>query len=295
MTQHRPRAEDREALGREITAAFGRLPEVVAVALAGSRVSGAAEIRSDLDLYVYAPEPPSLAARAQIAAGFSPDAEIGNDFWEPGDEWVDEQTGIGIDVMYRSPVWIETQLDRVLVQHQASLGYSTCFWSNVLHSRALVDAVGWYARLQAAAAGPYPAPLKHAIVARNHSVLRQTISSYRHQLGLAVGRADAVSVQTGLRRCWPAISTSCLRSTRCRTPARSACSGKQRRAAPSCRLALPTISKRCSRWPRRRRARPYSSESTRCWTRLTICCDGSSCFLAPTRESPILTFVGDNG
>ena len=170
-------------------------PAVVAVALAGSGVAGTADEQSDLDLYVYAEEPVAMADRVAIATEFATRREVGNDFWEPGDEWIDAQTGRHVDVMYRTPDWIEEQLERVLVRHEASVGYSTCFWHNVLHSTPLFDRSGWYRDLQAAAARPYPQPLRRAIIAKNHPILRQTLSSYLAQIERAVRRGDSVSIQ----------------------------------------------------------------------------------------------------
>ncbi len=126
---------------------------------------------------------------------FATRAEVGNDFWEPGDEWIDAQTGRHVDIMYRTPVWIEEQLERVLVRHEASVGYSTCFWHNVLHSTPLFDRSGWYHDLQAAATRPYPRPLQRAIIARNYPILRQTLSSYLVQIERAMRRGDSVSIQ----------------------------------------------------------------------------------------------------
>jgi predicted nucleotidyltransferase len=182
-------------IANRVAAAFANLPEVVAVALAGSDVTGAADEQSDIDLYVYAGAPLAMADRVAIATSFAARAEVGNDFWEPGDEWIDAQTGRHVDVMYRTPVWIEEQLERVLVRHEASVGYSTCFWHNVLHSTPLFDRSGWYGDLQVAAARPYPERLKRAIIARNHPILRQTLSSYRAQIVSAVRRGDSVSIQ----------------------------------------------------------------------------------------------------
>ena len=178
-----------------IAAAFGTIPEVDAVALAGSEVTGATDEQSDIDLYVYARAPVALADRGAIATRFATRREVGNHFWEPGDEWIDTQTGRHVDVMYRTAAWIEEQLKRVLVRHEASVGYSTCFWHNVLHSTPLFDRSGWYPDLQAKAARPYPRALQHAIIARNHPILRQTLSSYLAQIEKAVRRGDSLSIQ----------------------------------------------------------------------------------------------------
>src|SRR5918998_2058031 len=183
------------ALAASFAAALADLPAVVAVALAGSAVAGAADEQSDIDLYVYAEAPVAMADRVAIATSFATRAEVGSTFWEPGDEWIDAQTGRHVDVMYRTPLWIEEQLERVLVRHEASVGYSTCFWHNVLHSTPLFDRSGWYRDLQAAATRPYPQPLRRAIIAKNHPILRQTLSSYLAQIERAVRRGDSVSVQ----------------------------------------------------------------------------------------------------
>jgi len=184
-----------QALLAEITAEFAALPEVVAVVVAGSRVGELGDDRSDIDLYVYAEPEPAEAWRAGLLSRkFGERASIGNHFWETGDEGIAPWTNTVVDIMYRSPGWIETQLDRVWTQHQASVGYSTCFVYNVLHSKLLFDRAGWFASLQAKAAQPYPEPLRRAIVAKNHPILRNTLSSYTHQIAVALGRNDQVSV-----------------------------------------------------------------------------------------------------
>ncbi len=180
-------------VARRIARGFVSLPHVEAVALAGSWMSEFPDDDSDVDLYVYVTEDIPLELRAEIAADSSR-AEIGNATWEPGDEWVDAETVTHVDVMYRHVRWIEEQLDRVLVHHQASVGYSTCFWYNVLHSRALYDRSGWFEALQRAAAVPYPAELQQAIIAKNRPLLRHKQSSYLHQIELAAKRNDPVSV-----------------------------------------------------------------------------------------------------
>jgi len=173
---------------------FGELPQVEAVAWAGSRVAEVADAKSDFDLYVYTTAEIPLDMRRNLAEQFAERVEINNQFWEPGDEWVDAQSGIGVDIMYRHPQWIEEQIERVLVQHQAAVGYSTCFWHNVLHSKILFDRRGWFAQLQQRANQPYPEPLRRVIVAKNYPILRRNISSYLHQIECALARQDYVSV-----------------------------------------------------------------------------------------------------
>ncbi len=181
------------AVAERVARQFASLPQVEAVALAGSRVSGFADAESDVDLYVYVTEDVALDLRARIAGG-SPRMEIGNATWEPGDEWIDAETGRSVDVMYRQVHWIEEQLDRVLVNYQASVGYSTCFWFNVRQSRMLFGRSGWFAALQQRAGQQYPNELRLAIIAKNYPLLRRNQSSYLRQIELAVEREDPVSV-----------------------------------------------------------------------------------------------------
>jgi len=76
---------------------------------------------SDLDFYVYLNSELPFTERQMIAKKFADDPETGSLFFESGDEWLDRETGIAIDVMFRDVHWIE----RVVHQHQASMGYST--------------------------------------------------------------------------------------------------------------------------------------------------------------------------
>ena len=172
---------------------FAAIGEVEAVALAGSRAAQLADPQSDVDLYVYASRIIPESLRADVARN-AQRSEIGNSFWEPGDEWVDSTTGTRVDVMFRTTSWIEDQLNRILRRHEASVGYSTCFWYNVRNSRPLFDRAGWFRTIQERANPPYPEELKRAIVAKNHPILRTNMSSYLHQIELALQRNDAVSV-----------------------------------------------------------------------------------------------------
>lgn len=177
---------------RRVAERFGGLPQVVAVAMGGSRGAGFDDAGSDVDLYVYALGEVSLEFRRELGGA---GAEIANRFWEPGDEWVDAASGLHFDIMYRSPAWIEDQLDRVLVRQEASLGYTTCFWYNIIHSETIVDQQGWYRTLQQRVRVPYPELLRRAIVEKNLPVLRRNRSSYRMQIARALERNDLVCRQ----------------------------------------------------------------------------------------------------
>lgn len=180
---------------REIARRVGEMPGVVAVALGGSAVSGLADSDSDIDLYVYAPDPPSIALREALARSYDPAPEIDNQAFGPGDEWGDRTSGLAVDLIYWSPAWIEEQLARVLDAHLSSIGYTTCFWRTVRSSVPLVDPTGWFNRLQARARQPYPEPLRRAIIANNWPLLRDARSSFLHQIERAIARDDAISVQ----------------------------------------------------------------------------------------------------
>jgi hypothetical protein len=181
-------------IAQEIAHEYAAVPEVVAVVIAGSHGTGVADDRSDIDLYVYATTPVPLSARATVATSRSSEAEVDNRFHEPGDEWVEGASGVAVDVMFRDIAWIESEIDRTLHHLQASLGYSTCLWANILASQILFDRSGWFAGFQNRANLPYPEPLRRAIIAKNHAFLRQARSSYRRQIEKAIARGDRVSI-----------------------------------------------------------------------------------------------------
>jgi len=184
-----------EELACSLARRFSTISTVEAIALGGSQARGATDPKSDIDLYVYATAAIPLSAReALVQSRRASRADLDLQFWDPGDQWFDAETGIEVDVMYWEPAWIEDQLDRLWHQHQASLGYSTCFWHTVRYSHALYDRSGWFRALQEKSQQPYPEALRAAVIAKNHAVLRRVIPSYANQIEKAVRRADSLSV-----------------------------------------------------------------------------------------------------
>lgn len=181
------------ALAASLAAAYSERPEVVAVALGGSSAT-VADSSSDLDLYVYVLETVPLSVRERIARKSSTRAEVGNAFWEPGDEWIDRESGVAIDVMFRETRWIERHLRELLEHHRPSIGYTTAIWHNVRNSIAVFERDSWFTGLQHYAARDYPRELRDAIVAHNLPLLRANLSSYTAQIEKAAARGDVVSL-----------------------------------------------------------------------------------------------------
>lgn len=190
----RPLAAD--ALVQQLVGRFAELPQVEAVTLGGSRASGRADDASDLDVYVHANGVIPLATRQRVVEqlGGASVADLGLDYFGDGDEWVDARTGVRFDVIYFGLEWLREQVERPLVQHQPSLGYSTAFAYTVSRARIMHDPEGKFAALQAVTREPYPEALRQNIVRYNHPMLRGTLSSYREQLEKAAARYDFVSL-----------------------------------------------------------------------------------------------------
>jgi hypothetical protein len=176
-----------------VAARFARLPGVEAVAIGGSQATGAASELSDIDIYIYSHAEIPREVRTAIGAEFSDNVEV-IDYWGPGNEWDDRGTGVHVDAVFWTVGWIEDQIDRTLVRHEAWTGYTTSFWHTVKISKIVYDRNGWFARLQQTANQPYPDALAKAIVDANWPLLRTAFPAYLHQLEKAAARRDLVSL-----------------------------------------------------------------------------------------------------
>ena len=132
------------SLVQDLAQAFGGLPQVLAVVLAGSHAD-AEDPGADSGLCVYAVrEVPAEFRRTLLGEG----AEIGDRLPELGDAWNDAGSGARIGITYRSPEWLERQLDGIGSQAEQLPGPAACLRQDVLDSEALFDPRGWYAALQ---------------------------------------------------------------------------------------------------------------------------------------------------
>jgi len=182
-------------LAQVLAEKFGAFPQVEGVGVGGSLATGVADAGSDIDLYVFTTSTIPLAQRAALVDEMGAlRADLDLTFWDLGDEWIHSGSSVEVDTIYWDMDWIQAQLDRVLVQHEASLGYTTSFWHTIRGLVVLFDRSGKLGDLKNQAAQPYPEPLRQAIIARNLPVLRQVIPSYAHQIARAVERGDRVSI-----------------------------------------------------------------------------------------------------
>lgn len=196
MEMRVPHQELFEQKSRQVADLYATLPEVAAVAIAGSHASGVCDAASDLDLYVYTTSEIPQRHKADVIeqSGGTMRSELGLPYWGGTDVWVDAESGITVDCLFFSPQWIEEQITRIMDMHEPRLGYTTCFCRTVALSEILYDPHGWFAELQIRSRKPYPETLRTNIILHNHPVLRRIIPSYMHQIELALHRCDVVSV-----------------------------------------------------------------------------------------------------
>lgn len=180
---------------KNIVKDFQEINGIRAIALGGSSASHYDDSISDFDLYFYTDSEIDLKKRIEIAQKYSDNFEIDNRFFETGDEWTLRDTNKGIDIMYRSPEWIESQIKRIWEEYGASVGYSTCFIYNVKNSEILYDKNNWYKNLQEKVSSEYPEQLSKNIIDKNLPLIYgKMAATFTEQITNAVKRNDFVSV-----------------------------------------------------------------------------------------------------
>lgn len=169
-------------------------PHVEAILLAGSRTAGNDDPLSDYDLYVYTLQEVPLDFREQLSRKYFLQAELNNTFWEPEDIGIFREIDLQVDLIYRDVQWIEQMLHRVVVKHEASTGYTTCFWANLLTSVVLFDRNGILSTMQKRYDVEYPEPLQRNIILKNFPILSHTLCSYTRAVETAKKRHDIISI-----------------------------------------------------------------------------------------------------
>lgn len=177
----------------KVIAEFKRFSEVEAIALGGSRGSGRGDEHSDYDIYIYLTEELDREKRRGILERYCTYMEIGNRFWEEEDDCI-LNNGIDMELIYRRIEDIEGNLKYVVDNYGSSMGYTTCFWENVVNSKILYDRTGKLTQLAERYNVEYPDKLKRSIVEKNHKLLKDYMPSLYYQIEKAIKRRDQVAI-----------------------------------------------------------------------------------------------------
>ncbi|ELR64898.1 hypothetical protein C942_01988 [Photobacterium marinum] len=177
----------------EMVKSFSKLEQVDAILLAGSRAVQADDELSDYDVYIYTSNDIPVEVRKEITDQYCSYMEINNQYWETEDDGV-LKDGTEIELIYRNIDWLDKELNRVVNVYQASTGYSTCFWYNLLNSKVLYERDGKAGILIDKYSVSYPGELKRNIISKNYPLLNSSMPAYRNQIKKALARNDIISV-----------------------------------------------------------------------------------------------------
>lgn len=177
----------------EIVKQFSQMDKVEAIALGGSRSTGANDEKSDYDLYIYCNDTITPEEKRAILEKCCDTMEISNHYWELEDNCI-LKDGIPIDILYRDLDDFEKFHSYVVEQHHAQKGYTTCFWHNLLTCEILFDRNGKLAEQKKRFSVPYPKELKHNIIDLNMKLLSGVLPSFDKQIEKAAKRCDTVSI-----------------------------------------------------------------------------------------------------
>lgn len=178
----------------QIVNEFKKNDEVIAIALAGSGASGRKDNYSDIDIDIITSKEIAIVERERIIKKLSDMMEINNTFWGTSDEFIMRNSSIQIDISYFDFKWLEQKVEDVVEKKQASIGYTTCFWHNVINSMIVYDKDCKFENLQKKYTIKYPSQLKKNIIAMNYPILKNNFSSYYNQIDKAIKRNDIVNL-----------------------------------------------------------------------------------------------------
>ncbi len=183
-------------LAYQIVNEYKNLSEVISIAIGGSGASGRKDSFSDINIYVVTKENLSLEKRKKIVEKLSDEKEINNTIWGDTDEFILRNSDIQVDISYFDISWLKGTLYNILFNYKAELGYSTCFWYNVINSMIIFDKNNIFKDFQNQYKIDFPLELKRNIIMKNYPVLKDNLSSYYNKIEKAIKRGDIVSVNS---------------------------------------------------------------------------------------------------
>ncbi|WP_297208303.1 DUF4037 domain-containing protein [uncultured Brachyspira sp.] len=169
--------------------------DIDAVVLSGSRTSLINDDMSDYDIYIYSKNVVDIDTRIKFAEKYSSYYDIGNDYFEYGDELLLRDSGICLDFMYRDLSLAENEINYVWRNFNSKIGYTTAFLYNIKHSHIFYDKNGCFKFFQEELSKEYPEELKNNIIKKNYNVMYgKKMASFYEQLEKAVIRNDIISI-----------------------------------------------------------------------------------------------------
>lgn len=178
----------------QIVNEFKKLEDITSIVLAGSGATGRKDNYSDIDIDIITLKEIPANERKSIIKKFSDIMEIDNNFWGTSDEFIMRNSSIQVDIAYFDFKWLKEKLVSLLEKNEATIGYSTCFWHNVINAMIIYDKDGEFESFQKKYTIEYPLQLKKNIISMNYPILKKNLSSYYNQIEKAIKRNDIVNL-----------------------------------------------------------------------------------------------------
>lgn len=173
---------------------YKKLDEVVAITIAGSGASGKNDFFYDIDIDIILKSDIERDKRKTILQKLSDSIETIQGKFGEKDIFILRNSTIQIAIAYFTLDTLKENLTNVVERYEASKGYTTCLWKNVINSYIAYDRDNIFRDIQNKYRVKYPDELKANIIGKNYSLLRDGISSYYNQINRAINRGDAVSI-----------------------------------------------------------------------------------------------------
>ena len=167
--------------------------DIDAIVLSGSKTSLINDEMSDYDIYIYSKEKVNIETRKNFIKKYSSFYELGNDYFEYGDEFIIDD--ICFDFMYRDLSFAENEINYIWRECNSKIGYTTAFLYNIKNSKIIYDKDSKFQNIQNELNKEYPDKLKENIIKKNLAVMKdKKCASFFEQLEKAIKRKDIVSV-----------------------------------------------------------------------------------------------------
>lgn len=179
----------------EIINEYKAFSQVRAIAFGGSGAAKTSDKMSDVDIYVFIERDIPVLEREKLVKKYSTKYEVGGEYFGSGDEYLVDNLGQQLDVMFWYTRWFEETITNVWEKHYPSNGYTTCFLYTLKNFDIKYDPKGWLKNLQSKIDSPYPKELQNNIIKRNIMLMKdKPFASYYEQIEKAVKRNDENSV-----------------------------------------------------------------------------------------------------